>query len=908
MKQNKKIGLIFAFILIAVLLSNFAFARTPGEIFTDSLISMNNFFENESYKPFSKLIDFVFFSIVFMSLFTVGAKKVFSEYTKPIQVIVILFGLALALVFVLADISFMNLFKYAWYILYILLFGLLYYMLGKLGMKNWFGKFLLALLIILAIILLISGLNISEGQTYFNSLSNKFKGIEIPDTSKSSSAFGDLFEEADTTTTTTTGRTSKSSTSGSDSKGIFTWANSGYLVLGIVALLALRRWAKKHRKNKDQEPRDESPEGTIINIQDIVNQIEDVIEKKEKTKETIKNLVNNKYKNTNKLYIENKRKIRDRAYFRQRRTFWKKGSPEYETVLTEDNYVKKLLKYEYNLEKSLIELKREEDKLIININKWEEIIVNGIDEAYRQKWKNSVLIVLSKLKSNDNGIESGLILEIRKLIVSYFYLSKDEVTIEKELKVILDPKNSERWVTEKWKAQKDIKIQYLEDYLIKEENVFKILSGSIVNQIKYLKWIKKVLEWVLQKEKAYTRVSIKIEPEAAEEANGGVITGTSIRIIPQINGTFPIRCTCLIRKENRAYTHSLMNNKELGGPEDVSPIVIQTNRLKDVYEIIVIARGKGGLNTLGKSTKRIKVNPQAGEPKPIPEHNFKPGDKVFYNTPDGNKIPTTIIGFIEGRKIEPEEGKSESYYEYYYEVQGIETPVPESSLEHIPEEVPKAKRKKKKVEIPEEIIGNYNKSLNKFSSIVNDSTETFIQNFLFNRRKYSFPTLKIFIEDILEKDELINSINKRWGKGKLGKKIKSDNLIEYYVELQKEWKAIMELDKEYLDDIGIDIRVILSENGIKGLTKKIKLENLRNYKDNRANIEDKIKQKFRNSLTESIEIALYIYGQLKELEALVIQEKGIKNPTEKEEIKKEADNEEAVTGLESKLDKPEEEK
>ena len=513
MKQNKKIGLIFAFILIAVLLSNFAFARTPGEIFTDSLISMNNFFENESYKPFSKLIDFVFFSIVFMSLFTVGAKKVFSEYTKPIQVIVILFGLALALVFVLADISFMNLFKYAWYILYILLFGLLYYMLGKLGMKNWFGKFLLALLIILAIILLISGLNISEGQTYFNSLSNKFKGIEIPDTSKSSSAFGDLFEEADTTTTTSTGSNSKSSTtrSGSDSKGIVTWANSIYVVLGIVALLSLRRWgpnrlrAKKHRKKPDEKP--ETPlEQAEAAVEDTPEErIKSIIEKIRKLWES----KNENFAEIRKIKKKKQEKLNDLVdAFKVILTpenlpyLFKKGEGPGKELENEDDDLIKLIRLEHELQKKLIELKRFEDDFRKSIIGWEEKLSPLINNNGQG------------LQSEFNDIFNELVPINKKFIgflYKYFYLEEATEKKEERLEKLVDPDVLEKNISVRWWKLKKIKENELKQFFDNEIQYYDFLKEMILRQVYWLRKLVYLLNILLGQE---------VQKENAREQEG----------------------------------------------------------------------------------------------------------------------------------------------------------------------------------------------------------------------------------------------------------------------------------------------------------------------------------------------------------------------------------------------------
>src|SRR3989338_1058947 len=155
-KANRKLIIAALPIAALILLAAAVYASPVTDVFAGGLLQINNFFESRAYEPYSKTIDFFFFSLLFIAVYMMGARYAFKEIKRPEQVIVILLGLMTAFLLVLADISATILLPYIHWLLYALLF-ILYWWLLK-GIQNKFWRFVLALLLTVLTIMLIMGL------------------------------------------------------------------------------------------------------------------------------------------------------------------------------------------------------------------------------------------------------------------------------------------------------------------------------------------------------------------------------------------------------------------------------------------------------------------------------------------------------------------------------------------------------------------------------------------------------------------------------------------------------------------------------------------------------------------------------------------------------------------------------
>jgi len=148
---NKKwISVSILALTLVLSLSTITYAKPFTDSFRGGLVEINDFFTEEGFKPYSKTIDFVFFSFLFVAIYMMGVKYAFKEVKKPERAIAILLGLMSAFLLVLGGWSSTLLLPYIHWILYFLL--LLFYW--------WLSKFIPSTLrwilnIILLIILII---------------------------------------------------------------------------------------------------------------------------------------------------------------------------------------------------------------------------------------------------------------------------------------------------------------------------------------------------------------------------------------------------------------------------------------------------------------------------------------------------------------------------------------------------------------------------------------------------------------------------------------------------------------------------------------------------------------------------------------------------------------------------------
>lgn len=152
-----------ALILLAMLLlsSGIASAASTPDFFGRGLSGVNDFLAQGKNNPYIKIIDFVFFALLFVSIYTIGAVYAFKDFKRAERMIAILLGIMTAFLLVLAKISVTALLPYVHWIFYILLFALFFWVLK--GMQKKFGRFIMALLLTLAAIWLFNAF--AEGFT-----------------------------------------------------------------------------------------------------------------------------------------------------------------------------------------------------------------------------------------------------------------------------------------------------------------------------------------------------------------------------------------------------------------------------------------------------------------------------------------------------------------------------------------------------------------------------------------------------------------------------------------------------------------------------------------------------------------------------------------------------------------------
>ncbi len=400
MKLNKNlISISVLLIALVILLSSVAYAKPFTEAFKGGLIEINNFFEQENYKPYSKTIDFVFFSLLFISIYMIGVRYAFKEVKRPETLIAVLLGLMSAFLLVLGGFSATILLPYIPWLLYVLLF-ILYWWLLK-GIKNKFWRFVLALLLTLLTIALVQGLFNSLTAPEVGTLSflkdfgSSFKGLEFPGISAPGMPpyLQDLFEKPTTTTTTTepagtttTTKTEPTKPEPAAEPGFFAKNNWIIPLLILLALLALGEYGRRKgwyggllkTKEKEAQPTpSEEQKKTEETIDDLIDDVAKVIQQKKEAINKIWKIIKTKEKemeNIDFLDMYHK-KIDDPAFLLDR------DHESYKNLMAEHEESTKLLNLERDLEKDLLEVMKIEDELIgkgkLPLGTWEREKFSG---------------------------------------------------------------------------------------------------------------------------------------------------------------------------------------------------------------------------------------------------------------------------------------------------------------------------------------------------------------------------------------------------------------------------------------------------------------------------------------------------------------------------------------------------
>lgn len=155
MKPNKTLINALIFMILIVLLSAIAYAQSLADSLKENLGKFNEFLESGEYENYAKVIDFLAFSLLFISIYMIGVRYAFRQLNKPEKLIAVVLGLMSALLLVAQGKSILSLVPLIAFFLYFLLFALIWWLLK--GISSKIGRFVLALLLTLLIIILIEG-------------------------------------------------------------------------------------------------------------------------------------------------------------------------------------------------------------------------------------------------------------------------------------------------------------------------------------------------------------------------------------------------------------------------------------------------------------------------------------------------------------------------------------------------------------------------------------------------------------------------------------------------------------------------------------------------------------------------------------------------------------------------------
>jgi len=543
---NKKlvnsVMLIFALILV---FSSIAYAKPFTDAFSNGLIQVNNFFSQDQYKTYGKAIDFFFFSLLFIAIYTIGARYAFKDIKRPEQVIAILLGLMTAFLLVLGGFSATILIPYIHWLLYALLF-ILYWWLLK-GIKSKFWRFILALLLTLLTIGLIQGLFDSltapDTEGFFKSFGGSFRNIELPGVTAPGipSYIKDLYgavsvtppvvtpPDATPAKPTPTGPT-PAVTPPEEKSAITEFFKNWWWLLLIPLLIwagkkgwnRLRKKAPPEEKKKDEEKGKKEEKSIIIRI---TNRLKEIIELKQKILKNIVDILNRKKKLTDELLDLYHKKISDPAFLMDRE------STEFKNLMEENDDVTQLLRLELQLEEDLVKLRKIEGSLTWELKEWSELLAdyyakNREAMAAAPEW---YLETLGKLFAAIKQLY-GVIEEIKLSIVKFFLITKKEEEVEKWIKDLTDYKKLQDWLKEgryeRWRDLMPLEGTELKRYFEAQEKLFfegvknapvpdvagylkygqPGLNQKINLQLRYLQLILNILKFLQSDRKSFTQL------------------------------------------------------------------------------------------------------------------------------------------------------------------------------------------------------------------------------------------------------------------------------------------------------------------------------------------------------------------------------------------------------------------
>lgn len=480
--NKKSINLAILLAALVLVLSTIAYAKPFTEAFRGGLLSINSFFTGQQYKAYAETIDFVFFALLFIAIYMMGARYAFKEVKRPEQVIVILLGLMTAFLLVLGGFSATLLLPYLPWLLYTLLF-IFYWWLLK-GINNKFWRFVLALLLTLLTIALLQGLfgslTAPDSQGFFSSFGRSLSSLKFPEISGTPGIppyLSDLFGTLPSTTTpsetpSTTGPVTPTETPKSPgptphepSKGLPWWA---WVLIGLAVLALLysgyRFW-----------PRRAPPTPGELTIG---QEMDDIIRKK---RESI-----------TKINITKDEKNRIVQAADKRQAFLNKLATEDIALLFTDP-AKQRINQEGGAFKELLDT---EVKLITELKDLKDVEINLYNKLEQWKTKVSPLDITPEAEFLKNLIgRKTTIRDIRNMGIAWlialcYDFEKREIMLSKELQQLMQEYNVEELVKGKFVNVKSDQ-RKLGSYIGYETGIIKLLEQKIAEQIRKLEELKR---------------------------------------------------------------------------------------------------------------------------------------------------------------------------------------------------------------------------------------------------------------------------------------------------------------------------------------------------------------------------------------------------------------------------------
>ena len=148
--KNKTAFFIFLFLILV----NVAYAQSAS----DTLIRINNFFENKEYNAYSTIIDFFLFFTISLATMLIGVKAIFPDQKKQGSTIAIIIALIATISLVRTGVSVSNLLPYVGYAVFFGLVVIIYFFMRAMGiLKEKKGLAIIVSLLIAFIIFILLG-------------------------------------------------------------------------------------------------------------------------------------------------------------------------------------------------------------------------------------------------------------------------------------------------------------------------------------------------------------------------------------------------------------------------------------------------------------------------------------------------------------------------------------------------------------------------------------------------------------------------------------------------------------------------------------------------------------------------------------------------------------------------------
>lgn len=145
---------------------------------SDTMIQINNFFENQEYRFYSYLINFIVFFTFFSAVSILGLKNYYKSLNPQTKAVGLIIGLSFAFALTTQGYSIIVLFEYIKVIAFILLIAFVYFLLNK-KIKNKALNLIASVLVVLFLFIVFSFLSNPGETSLFQVIIDSLNKIEI---------------------------------------------------------------------------------------------------------------------------------------------------------------------------------------------------------------------------------------------------------------------------------------------------------------------------------------------------------------------------------------------------------------------------------------------------------------------------------------------------------------------------------------------------------------------------------------------------------------------------------------------------------------------------------------------------------------------------------------------------------